>query len=183
MGFWDDVRPDEVPDDLGGNWVSEEGVYHVRVTHVDEDGGKDGSAMVVDMEVQAGTAVQQIGRMHRERFGHPSAANDPKQRELRVKQALKFAVAVGLTTEAEIAQAKAAGKIPPVVWRDAVGRHLGVKLKLDKKEKKYLNAGFDLWPLDAPEMKGCPINQAALEKRGDDGVDPFAGVGGDDIPF
>lgn len=177
MSFWDGVNSDDVPDDLGGNFISEEGVYHLMVTHVDEDGGKKGEAMVVDMECQGSANTGQIGRVHRERFGKPSDAADKEQREMRLKQALKFAVAVGLTTEAEIAAAKASGKLPPVSWRDAVGRHLGGKLTLDKKQQKFLNLNFNLWPLDAPEMKGCPINEGAIKKSGDHQADPFGSAG------
>lgn len=164
---------DELPESIDGYDKVLAGSYHMRVTHVDENGGNKGE-MIVDMEVQAGTTPNMEGRSHREYFSQPKPDQDKEKRANTVKRMLLFAIATGLTTAEEYEATKKGGKRLVLHFKDAVGRHLCTKLEASEYQgKTSFKAGFNLWPIDSPSAAGIPINRGAIAKAGDAAADPF----------
>jgi len=153
------------PDKMDGFDFPEVGQYHAEVSHVDEDGGKNGE-MVVDFEILAGTTANQEGKSQREYFSKTAAAE---------KRMLQFACATGLTTVEELKAKKEKGENPVIDFNMARGRQLCIGIEAETYEDKTRNkVGFRMWHVDSDKAKGIPLNKGKLAQQGDAGEDPFA---------
>jgi len=166
MGF--DFDPSEIPENMDGFDFPKLGSYHFQVNKVSED--EKSPAMIVECEILAGTPAGQEGKTHREYFYPPTADQDPAKQMATRKRTLQFFVAVGLTTEEELLDAKKAGKRVSIDEKLAVGRQFCGKLTAGKPNdsgKIYNKLGYDIWAVNSPKSEGIPLNVAMLEKNGE----------------
>jgi len=133
------------------------GDYHVQLTHVDEDGGKQGE-MICDFEVLAGTTPNQEGKSHREYF----------QKTMKAFQRIHtLAVALGMVTVDELKKLKAANKSPVYDFPAAVGKQLCMGLVDDVYEGKHrTKCNFQMFAVADEKVATWPKNSAMLAKAG-----------------
>lgn len=160
-----DFDSSDVPESMDGFDFPKPGEYHFQVNAATQD---DKGQLVVELEILAGNPGGQEGKTHKEWFSAPTASQAPDKRQATVKRQLAFFIAVGLTTEEELLNAKKAGKRVSLDEGLAVGRQFVGKLSEDEYNGKKRNKlGFDMWPLTSEKAAGIPLNKAMLEKNGE----------------
>lgn len=183
MSEWDPDLTDVDPDRLGGISHAAAGVYHGQINEMLLPEPKSGK-MAADVEVLAGSTPGQEGKNQRIFFDDESSAESQKAKLARIGEKLRFAVAAGLTTKDEIAEAKEKKRRFAIDWKMGVGRQIVFRVVANDKTKTGTSVdGF--WHLDDPNRPQCPLNQGMLEKQGDSDADPFGGGagGGSGDPF
>jgi len=142
---------------------------HFEVLAIQEFDPKSG-AMHADCEVLAADVADQEGKVHREYFSLSQASQG------RVAQ---FAVALGLATNAGLAECKAKGVDPDIHFEpEAVGRQFAGRLVEEEYNgKKRCKLNFNIWALDDPRAKGIPINRAKLRHDEPFSTPPAGGNG------
>jgi len=103
------------------------GVYHVAVSKINEEGGKNHDALEIDFEVQ--TVGKMQGRTHRD-------FTDKGHAEWARKKRLQLAICLGLVSKEQIDEAKKNRKPLSFDWQHGVGRHLGVIVTEEEYEGK-----------------------------------------------
>lgn len=160
------------PDKVGGSFDAvADGLYHVQVDALQEEGGRGGE-MIVDFGVLAGTTANQEGKSHREYFSRSAKA---------AGRALQLACAVGLTTIEELKKLKEAGKNPVIDFTLAVGRQLCIGIESEEYQGKTRGkVDFRIWSVDSPKAANIPKAKSALDKANDT-TSPFEDprIGGD----
>ena len=154
MAFEAPVESGWDPDKFNG---PEGGRYHVRIAHIDEDGGEKGE-MIADFEVLAGTTPNQEGLRHREWFYKTMKA---------MGKIHTFAIALGMTTADELKRMQAEGRSPTYDFEAKKGAHLCIELTpetYDGKTRQKTN--FSLFHIASPKVANWPKNLGALKADG-----------------
>jgi len=149
------------PDKMEGPDFPAPGSYHFEIVEIDEEDGQSG-CMVATCRILAGepadkNAGDQTGKKHKEFFPLTPKA---------MGRIAQFGVALGLTTEELLREAKAVGRDPEVPFAEhGPGRQFCGKLVAETYNDKTRNKlNFAIWAVDDKRAKGIPLDTAALKK-------------------
>lgn len=138
--------------DVKGGSRPEPGTYHVVVKDIDDSFTKH-DALLVGLEVLAGTVKDQEGREHTEFLWLDDDGNAKDQH-------VRLAMCLGLLEP---------GEEKEVDWEDGIGRHMIVQfVKFKKKDSdKELTGigdyGMAMWPIGHKDAKDVPVDKAAIK--------------------
>lgn len=164
----DDVDTDK----LGGYSSPAPGKYHGQVNAWGRGMPNWDNCYWFDVEVLAGTTPKQEGRNQRIGFNDPATAEE-KSRGVCKSKLIQFAIAVGLTTEAEVKAAKEDHRPLAFRWNMAVGRQLCFEVEVNEKRKAGTAVkDWAYWPIDSSKAAGIPLNKGMLAGAVT-GDDPF----------
>lgn len=148
-------------DKIGGFDRVQPGSYHCQVVAIDEDGGKSGE-LVLDAEVLRGTTPNQEGKVQREFFGKELAKELPR------RKLFALAIALGLTTKAELEQHKKNRTCPVLDFSSCVGRQFCMNLAANEYEGKTSTriAWDEIYHPTDKRANHIPLNLVMLQKAG-----------------
>lgn len=148
-----------------GDWPSA-GRGMCLITDWKEYGSKD-KGHVLELEIVAWPDANDVGKPYSHNL--QSSLTEEWMQEVLLKQVTQIALATGIYTPAQIAEAAKANRQLSFDLAPAVGRPVFVELinEKDKKDpnKSYLkinNRGLSIFHIRDPRCQGWPINQGVL---------------------
>lgn len=146
---------------VGGFEKMEPGFYHTQIVNLNEDGGDKGE-MLVWFEILRGTAPNQDGKNHREKFRKDAKA-------FAIRKLLALAIASGLTTRDQLDEMKARGERPVIDWQQCIGKQVCIHIERTASNdgKEYTQIAWDeIWhPLDK-RASSIPLHPGMLKAAG-----------------